>query len=303
MARRLRLQFPGAVYHVFNHGRSGSPVFATADRARAFLGGLEETCVRLGWRVHAYALLPDGYHLVVATPEPNLVEGMRWLQGTFATRLTRSGGAQGPQFHGRYRSVVLEPGEAVARVVDCVHMLPLLRGIVAAEHLGLFRWGSLRALRWPSRPAWLEGADAGSMEAYVQSLRALADDPVEQARRGFDRIGRGLTLGSPEWCRAREVDHARLAQDPQTPLRERLARGEADWECRLDQILADTGRTRAEAKGDRKAAPWKIEVASRLRASSTATNAWITGRLHMGAPGAVSRYIGEWRAARLALAH
>lgn len=302
MARRLRLQFPGAVYHVFNHGRAGTAVFATAARARGFLAGLDDTCTRLGWKVYAYALLPDCYHLVIATPEPNLVEGMRWLQGTFATRLTRAGDGQGPQFHGRYHSVVLEPGEVVASVVDYVHVLPLLRGVVADEHLGLFRWGSLSALRRAIRPAWLEGALAEGMDEYEHSLKTLAGDPAEQARRGFGRIGRGLTLGSPEWRRARESDHARLALDPQAPLRERSAKGEAEWERQLDRILADTGRTRTEATGDRKAAPWKIEVASRLRASSTATNAWITARLHMGAPGAVSRYVGEWRAARLALA-
>jgi REP element-mobilizing transposase RayT len=302
MARRLRLQFPGAVYHVFNHGRSGNAVFGTADRARGFLDGLDDTCARLGWKVYAYALLPDCYHLVVATPEPNLVEGMRWLQGTFATRRTRSGDGRGPQFHGRYHSVVLEPGETVASVVDYVHVLPLLRGIVAGEHLGLFRWGSLHAFRPAARPSWLEGALAEGIEDYERSLQTLAGDPGEQARRGFDRIGRGLTMGSAEWSRAREADHARLALDPRAPVRERSVQGEADWERRLDRILADTGRTRAEATGDRKAAPWKIEVASRLRASSTATNAWITARLHMGAPGAVSRYVGEWRAARLALA-
>ncbi len=302
MARRLRLQFPGAVYHVFNHGRAGTSVFATADRARAFLSGLTDTCTRLGWRVHAYALLPDCYHLVIATPEANLVEGMRWLQGTFATRRTRSGDGRGPQFHGRYHSVVLEPGETVASVVDYVQVLPLLRGIVEREHLGLFRWGSLCALRRASRPPWLEGARPEDGEGYERALLVLAGDPAEQARRGFDRIGRGLTLGSPDWCRAREADHARLALDPRAPVRERSVQGEADWARRLDRILADAGRTRAEASSDRKAAPWKIEAASQMRASSTATNAWITAQLHMGAPGAVSRYVGEWRAARLALA-
>lgn len=302
MARRLRLQFPGAVYHVFNHGRSGHAVFATADRARAFLAGLGETCSRLGWKVHAYALLPDGYHLVLATPEPNLVEGMRWLQGTFATRRTRSGDGAGPQFHGRYHSVVIEPGGAVASVVDYVHVLPLLRGIVPGEHLGAFRWGSLCALRRASRPAWLEGAAAGVDEAYDQALRRLADDPAERERRGFGRLGRGLALGSPEWCKAREADHARLALDPHSPLRARSLQGEVDWERRLEQILTETGRTRAEALADRKAAPWKIEIASKLRATTTATNAWIAARLHMGAPGAVSRYVGEWRTAQSVVA-
>lgn len=295
MARRLRLQFPGAVYHVFNHGHAGQPVFATPGRAQAFLDILAETCGRLRWRILAFTLLPDRYHLVVATPEPNLVEGMRWLQGTFATRRTRAGDGRGPQFHGRYHSVVLEPGEVAAAVVDYVHLLPVLRGVVAAEQLGLFRWGSLRALRRPARPPWLEGVDASQVDAYEQTLRELAGDASACARRGFDQIGRGLALGSPSWCQARKDDHALLAQDARAPVRQRLMEEAAEWERVLSALLAEAGRTTEEASGTRKAAPWKIELAARLRAGTTATNAWIAGRLHMGAPGAVSRYVGEWR--------
>jgi len=303
MARRLRLQYPGAVYHVFNHGHPGSPVFATTDRARAFLDGLEQTCVRLGWRVSAYALLPGGYHLVVRTPEPNLVEGMRWLQGTFATRRVRSGDGRGAQFHGRYRSVVLEPGETVARVVDYLHLLPALQGVVSPGQIALFRWGSLPAHRRPERPAWLEGPDLlYSQQGYIEALQALAEDGEARGRRGFDRIGRGFSLGSPAWCREREGEHARLALDPRAPGRLRAEQGREVWERRLNALLAEAGQTREEAATGRKAAPWKIGIAVELRASSTATNAWIAGALHMGAPGAVSRYVGEWRAGRPAAA-
>jgi putative transposase len=297
MARRLRLQFPGAVYHVFNHGHAGQAVFATPGRAQAFLDILAETCVRLRWRVEAFALLPDGYHLVVATPEPNLVEGMRWLQGTFATRCTRAGDGRGPQFHGRYHSVVLEPGEVSAAVVDYVHLLPVLRGVVSAEQLGLFRWGSLRALRRSPRPRWLSGVDQGQVDAYERALRELAGDAATRERRGFDRIGRGLALGSSAWCDDREKDHAALAQDPRGPTRARLGQDEAEWTRALAVLLAEAGRTPGDTAGTRKAAPWKIEIAVRLRAETTATNAWIAGRLQMGAPGAVSRYVGEWRVA------
>ena len=297
MARRLRLQFPGAVYHVFNRGHAGQAVFATPSRAQAFLEILGETCARLRWRVEAFALLPDGYHLVVATPEPNLVEGMRWLQGTFATRCTRAGDGLGPQFHGRYHSVLLEPGEVVWAVVDYVHLLPLARGVVTVDQLGLFRWGSLRAFRRRPWPAWLGGIEEGQFEAYERVLRELAGDATARACRGFDRIGRGLALGSPAWCRAREEDHAALAQDPGGPSRVRFGEDEADWTRALAALLAEAGRTPDDASGTRKAAPWKIEIAVRLRAETTATNAWIAGRLQMGAPGAVSRYVGEWRTA------
>ena len=302
MARRLRLQFPGAIYHLFNRGWTGQAVFATPERARAFVDCLALTCERLDWRVFAYSILRDEYHLAVQTPAPNLVEGMRWLQGTFATRRTRSGDGKGPQFDGRYHSVLIEPGEPLARVVDFIHMLPALRGVVGPEHLGLFRWGSLRALRRAPRPVWLDGPEHvegwADGDGYEKRLQALVPDHEAQARRGFDAIGRGLTLGSAEWHRARETDHARLALDPKAPARQRALAYRDDWNHQLESLLAAAGRTRADAAADRKAARWKVELASTLRATSTATNAWIAEALSMGAPGAVSRYVGELRAER-----
>ncbi len=89
MARRLRLQFPGARYHVINRGNLQHAVFATSGARRAFLSTLGEAAVQFGWRASAFVVMSNHYHLALETPEPNLVAGMHWLQSTFAIRLTR----------------------------------------------------------------------------------------------------------------------------------------------------------------------------------------------------------------------
>ena len=92
MARPLRLQFPGAVYHVMACGNHAQPIFRGDQDRRRWLKTLGEACVKTGWQVHAFGLMGDHYHLQLQTPEANLVAGMKWLQGTFTQR-----------YHGRHR--------------------------------------------------------------------------------------------------------------------------------------------------------------------------------------------------------
>jgi putative transposase len=84
VARRLRIQFPGAIYHVINRGNYRRDLFLSAAEAKAFLETVREARDLMGWRVHAYVLMRNHYHLAIETPEPNLVEGMHWLQSTWA---------------------------------------------------------------------------------------------------------------------------------------------------------------------------------------------------------------------------
>ena len=82
MARKPRLEYAGAVYHVMNRGNRQQAIFRSdGDRTR-FLAALGEVCGRTGWKIHAYVLMGNHYHLLVETPESNLTAGMQWLQGT-----------------------------------------------------------------------------------------------------------------------------------------------------------------------------------------------------------------------------
>src|SRR5207302_10948550 len=100
MARKLRVEYPGAIYHVMNRGDRREPIFKDdADRQR-FVETLGQSCAKTGWQVHAYVLMPNHFHLVVETPQPNLVAGMTWLMGTYTNRFNRRHKSSGHRFSG-----------------------------------------------------------------------------------------------------------------------------------------------------------------------------------------------------------
>jgi putative transposase len=104
MARKLRLEFPGALYHVINRGNYRADVFAAERTKEAFAACVFEACAKADWRLHAYVIMRNHYHLAIETPNGNLVEGMRWLQSTFANRFNRLRREQGHVFQGRYKA-------------------------------------------------------------------------------------------------------------------------------------------------------------------------------------------------------
>ena len=83
MARKLRVQYPGAIYHLMSRGDRREPIFEDDSDRQRFVETLGEACVRSGWQVHAYCLMPNHFHLVIETPQPTLVAGMKWLLGTY----------------------------------------------------------------------------------------------------------------------------------------------------------------------------------------------------------------------------
>ena len=87
MARPPRIQVAGGVYHVTARGVRGVPMFLHDDDRMVWIATLAATCGRTGWKVHAYVQLGNHYHLVVETPNANLVAGMAWLQSTYTIRL------------------------------------------------------------------------------------------------------------------------------------------------------------------------------------------------------------------------
>ncbi len=118
MARKLRLEAEGGCYHVLNRGNYRANVFGEDGAKRAFLKCLDEACTRAGWRVHAWCVMTNHYHLALETPTPNLVDGMQWLQGTFATRFNRFRRESGHIFQGRYKALAVEPGAALGALLS-----------------------------------------------------------------------------------------------------------------------------------------------------------------------------------------
>jgi len=160
MARKLRVEYPGAIYHVMNRGDRREPIFKDDKDRRCFLETLAEACDKTRWQVHAWCLMPNHFHLVVETPNANLVAGMKWLLGTYTSRFNRRHKVFGHLFSGRYKSLIVDgSGDGYLRTVcDYVHLNPVRAGLLGAqEQLTAYPWSSLMwyAAAPAYRPSWI----------------------------------------------------------------------------------------------------------------------------------------------------
>ena len=135
MARKLRVEYGGAIYHVMNRGDRREPIFQDDADRECFLATLAAACAKTGWQVHALCLMPNHFHLVVETPEANLVAGMKWLLGTYTARFNRRHKISGHLFSGRYKALIVDgSGNGYLKTVcDYVHLNPARAKLLGRE--------------------------------------------------------------------------------------------------------------------------------------------------------------------------
>lgn len=100
MARNLRVQYAGALYHVMNRGDHREPIFRSNKDRELFLKTLGEAPAKTDWQVHAWCLMRNHLHLVIEAPRANLVAGMKWLRGTYTLRFNHRQGTLGADERG-----------------------------------------------------------------------------------------------------------------------------------------------------------------------------------------------------------
>lgn len=155
MARPLRLEFAGAVYHITSRGDRREDIFIDDDDRAGFLALLGEVCHRFTWVVHAYCLMTDHYHLVVETPAGNLSKGMRHLNGVYTQRFNRRHERVGHVFQGRYKAIVVDKEGYLLELSRYVVLNPVRAGMVNVA--GAWPWSSYRAaIGLEQAPEWLE---------------------------------------------------------------------------------------------------------------------------------------------------
>ena len=121
MSRPLRLEFPGAWYHVMNRGLARQTVFHDSDCYGAFLDGLADANDRFNLKIHAYCLMGNHYHLLVHTPLGNLSRAMRHINGVYTQRYNRMLGRDGPLFRGRYKAILVDADRYLLSVSRYIH--------------------------------------------------------------------------------------------------------------------------------------------------------------------------------------
>lgn len=306
MARKLRMESEDGVYHVFNRGNFKSPIFQSSKAKQAFLKCLDEACAKTAWVVHAGCLMSNHYHLAIATPRANLVDGMCWLQGTFANRFNRFRGTRGHVFQDRYTSLLVESGEGLGRVCHYIHLNPVRAGICAASELPRYEWSSLRWLLSPQpAPLWYDPrpalAHAGGLvpteagkRKYIEYLSWLAENEPEQQRQQFARMSRGWVIGTKEFGQAMLLEQRELAARGPQLANELNFFKEAAWEEALAAALRHARRTDDDLRHAGKSVAWKLRLAAELRRTTTAPNRWLGVRLNLGARDEVSRKLSAW---------
>jgi putative transposase len=108
MARPLRLEFAGAVYHVTSRGDRREDIYRDDDDRQAWMGVLSLVCTRFNWVVHAFCQMTNHYHLLVETVDGNLSAGMRQLNGLYTQRFNRRHAQVGHVFQGRYKAILVQ---------------------------------------------------------------------------------------------------------------------------------------------------------------------------------------------------
>jgi putative transposase len=143
MARPLRIEFPGALYHVTSRGDRREPIFDDDEDREMFLAVLGEVVDRFNWRCHAYCLMGNHYHLVVETVEGNLSKGMRQLNGVFTQASNRRHGRSGHLLQGRFKAILVDREAYLLELARYVVLNPVRAGMVGAA--GDWPWSSYGA--------------------------------------------------------------------------------------------------------------------------------------------------------------
>ena len=323
MARPLRFQAPDADYHIMARGDGGKDVFVNDFDREAFLDVLKRACERFGWRVHAYVLMGNHYHLLLETPQPNLVAGMKWLMGVFSQGWNRRRKRRGHVFQGRYKSVVVDgakDGPYFRILADYIHLNPVRSGWVGGttkKPLKSWQWSSFPYYSKKKMPEWLirervlesfqltEGKRG--LAAYCRYLEERAKDrKAERSHASLDELRKGWYLGDKEF--GKEITNSMSAG-------EAVARGNRSGQAaraydvsRAEQIAKQGLKFFSLPSSPRKLkvrGKWVDEksiIASLIRDQTSVSNQWIADRLGLSSAGNVTQALGRAKRSKNLLA-
>jgi putative transposase len=155
MSRPLRLELAGGLYHVTSRGDGREDIYLSDHDREAWLEVFGQVCKRFNWVCHAWCQMSNHYHLLIETPEANLSQGMRQLNGVYTQRFNRAHGRVGHVFQGRYKAILVERDSYLLELARYVVLNPLRAGMV--KRLETRPWSSyLATCGQASVPEWLQ---------------------------------------------------------------------------------------------------------------------------------------------------
>ena len=325
MPRQVRIEFAGAMYHVMARGDRREAIVKDEEDRRTFVRTLGEAAERAGFRVHAWVLMSNHYHLLLETPEPNLSQGMGWLQNAYTRRINTRHGLWGHVFGGRYKAILVEPGNCYWALLDYIHLNPVRAGLVKREE-------GLESCRWSSLPGYL--GEPGKRSEWLETGMGLAvtgcRDTASGRRRFLEileervdwsapgKAGREYSSGEGEtklavysslkrgWFFGSQAFKERLLGMMEERLAGRMkrrgiqsaaAKDHGEWQARrlVDAGLLVFGTSSAELKNAAKSDWRKGLLAEMIQRQTTMKLVWISEKLRMGDPSSCCRVIQKVR--------
>lgn len=311
MARPWRIEYEGACYHVINRGNYRRNLFLEDGAGGSFEGTLGEAAERFGWRVHAYVIMRNHFHLAVELTEPNLSDGMKWLQGTWIRRYNGTRGMIGRPFQGRYKALLVEPGRMFGRVCTFIHLNPVRARVVEPDRAEDYALGSLpKFVAKGKRPGWLDPstllATAGGLpdtgagwRRYLDYLEFQATDESTRRELVAKQLSIGWCLGGAKFKKEQQEEAKRrgveLEQQRISGLTASEVKGErfALWEERL-VAFADLAKVDLKKLEPKKSHPDKVLLAAAMKRTTSVSNPWLATRLDMGKPASASQFIRRY---------
>lgn len=326
MARSIRFEFPGAFYHVLARGNRRDAIFLDDEDRRYFLKVLSEACGKTGWRIHAWVLMTNHYHLLLETPEANLVEGMKWVQNTYTRRFNIRHGLWGRLFGYRYKSVLVEGGGTYYEtLLDYIHLNPARAKLVnpdKGQSVLDFAWSSVAggyAVPAKKRAKWLAAGEglgsfgfpdtAAGRRKFVERLdRRVVVEGMEQAGvpaldadvdARCSHLRRGWYWGSQEFgermLKLAEKVLKRKRHRSYRSSQELQAHGEVEAEKILEEGLGITGLSHEELNSLPGSDVRKVVIAEKIWENTTVSMGWISEKLAMKSAANASQQIRRMR--------
>jgi len=204
MARPLRIEYPGAFYHVMHRGNAGSDIFKSVRDREKFLEYIGKAVERYDIKVHTYCLMTNHYHLLIETPHPNLSQAIKWINVGYVAYFNRKRRRSGHLFQGRYKAVVVDADEYLKHLSRYIHLNPVRARIV--EHCKDYQWSSYPVFGgYTKAPQWLEtdwllslfGQNRKkALESYRKFVESIQNEKIEDPSRD---IVSGIILGGTEF--------------------------------------------------------------------------------------------------------
>jgi REP element-mobilizing transposase RayT len=229
MTRPLRLEFSGALYHITSRGNGREAIYFSDDDYELFLAVLGDVCERFNWVVHAYCLMTNHYHLLVETPDGNLSQGMRQLNGVFTQRINRRYRRVGHLFQGRYKAILVDRDGYLLELCRYIVLNPMRAHMV--ESLDDYRWSSWHCSTGrASPPAWLAIDNLLSQFAKRRAVAIRKYTEFVSQGKGvavWDALKSQVFLGSDDFVERQQARLSELDDLREVPKQQRRAQPKA----------------------------------------------------------------------------